>query len=144
MPTFKPINSGISMKSSLSTLDRLVLHDNALEADFYIPGDATKRLRVTFPHVEITRTLDEMPLSTEETEKRIGLVADHFAYEAEDAHFWRSQSATLKIVVNNLKHFVFITGWTCLDVISRHQPTFSIVTHAPQGASTEAAREAEC
>ena len=56
MPTFRPIDSGISMKASLSTLDRLVLHDRgsghrALEADFYIPEDANKRLRVTFPDV---------------------------------------------------------------------------------------------
>jgi hypothetical protein len=131
MPTFTPIDSGVSMKSSLSTLDRLVLRGDALEADFYIPEEANKRLRVAFPHVEITRTLDEMPLSTEESEKWVGLRADHFAYEVVDAHFWRSQSSTFKIALKNLKHYVFITGGTCLDVISRHHPTFSIVTPAP-------------
>lgn len=127
MPTFKPIDSGIGMKCSLSTLERLVLHDNALEADFYIPGDTNKRLRVAFPSVEITRTLDEMPLSTEEPEKWVGLKAEHFAYEVVDAHFWRSQSPTFKMVYENAKHYVFITGGTCLDVISRHPPTFSVV-----------------
>ena len=127
MPTFKPLDCGLSMRSSLSTLDRLVLRGRALEADFYIPEDANKRLRVAFPGVEITRTLDEMPLSTEEPEKWVGLKAEHFAYEVEDAQFWRSQSAAFKIAVNNLKHYVFITGGTCLDVISRHPPTFSIV-----------------
>jgi hypothetical protein len=132
MPTFKPIDSGISMKCSSSTLDRLVLHGNGLEAEFYISEDASKRLRVTFSHVEITRTLDEMPLSTEETERSVGLVADHFAYEAVDTHFWRSQSSAFKIAAKDLKHYRFITGWTCLDVISRHPPTFSIVTPAPQ------------
>jgi hypothetical protein len=130
MPTFRPIGSGVTMKSSLSTLDRLVLNDRALEADFYIPEDANKRLRVTFPHVEITRTLDEMPLSTEEPEKWVGLKADHFAYEVVDAHFWRSQSQAFMMqmaAARNLKHYVFITGGTCLDVISRHPPTFSVV-----------------
>src|SRR5712671_529568 len=127
MPTFKPIDSGVSMKSSLSTLDRLVLHGHALEADFYIAEDANKRLRVAFPRVEIARTLDEMPLSTEEPEKWVGLKAEHFAYEVVDAHFWRSQSPAFKIAVNNLMHYVFITGGTCLDVISRHPPTFCIV-----------------
>jgi hypothetical protein len=131
MPTFTPIDSGVSMKTSLSTLDRLVLHGNALEADFYIPEDANKRLRVAFPHVEITRTLDEMPLSTEESEKWVGLKADHFAYEVVDAHFWRSQSTAFENAVKNLKHYVFITGGTCLDVISRHPPTFSIVMPTP-------------
>jgi hypothetical protein len=97
-----------------------------LEADFHIPENANKRLRVTFPDVEITRTLDEMALSTEEPEKWVGLKAEHFAYEVTDAHFWRSQSLALR-TVKNLKHYVFITGWTCLDVISRHPPTFSIV-----------------
>jgi hypothetical protein len=131
MPTFKPIDSGISMKSSSSTLDRLVLHGNALEADFYIPEDVNKRLRVTFPRVEITRTLDEMPLSNEEPEKWVGLKAEHFAYEVVDAHFWRSQSPAFKTAAKNLKHYVFITGGTCLDVISSHPPTFSVVTPTP-------------
>jgi hypothetical protein len=127
MPTFKPIDCGVSIKSSLSTLDRLVLDGHGLEADFYIPGEVDKRLRVAFLSVEITRTLDEMPLSTEEPEKRVGLKAEHFAYEVVDAHFWRSQSPAFKIVFENLKHYRFITGWTCLDVISRHPPAFSIV-----------------
>jgi hypothetical protein len=129
MPTFKPIDGGVSMKCSLSTLDRLVLHSHALEADFYIPENANKRLRVAFPHIEITRTLDKMPLSTEESEKvaRVGLKAEHFAYEVVDAHFWRSQSPAFKVAVKNLKHYVFVTGGTCLDVISRHPPTFSVV-----------------
>jgi hypothetical protein len=130
MPTFKPIDSGVNMKAVSSTLDRLVLQGDALQADFYIPGDKNKRLRVTFPHVEITRTLDEMPLSTEESEKWVGLKADHFAYEVEDAHFWRSQSDTFKFVFKNVKHYAFITGGTCLDVISQHPPTFSIVNEA--------------
>jgi hypothetical protein len=127
MPTFKPIDSGVSMKSSLSTLDRLVLDGDALEADFFIPEDANKRLRVTFPRVEIMRTLDEMPLSTEEPEQWVALKAEHFAYEVADAQFWRSQSSAFKMAVKDLKHYVFITGGTCLDVISRHPPTFSIV-----------------
>jgi hypothetical protein len=127
MPIFKPIDSGIPMKCSLSNLDRLALHGNALEADFYIPDDANKRLRVAFAHVEITRTLDEMPLSTEEPKRWVGLKKDHFAYEVVDAHFWRSQSCALKTAVKNLKHYVFITGGTCLDVISRHPPAFSVV-----------------
>jgi hypothetical protein len=131
MPTFKPLDCGVSMKCSLSTLERLVLGDNALEADFSIPDDATKRLRVTFLRVEITRILDEMPLSTEEPEKRVGLKVEHFAYEVVDAHFWRSQSSAFKMAVKDLKHYVFITGWTCLDVISSHPPTFSIINGPP-------------
>ncbi len=131
MPTFKPIDSGVSMKCSLSTLERLVLDGGALEADFFIPDDTTKRLRVTFPRVEITRTLDEMPLSTEEQEKWVGLKAEHFAYEVVDAHFWRSQSSAFKMAFKDLKHYVFITGWTCLDVISKEPPTFSIVSAPP-------------
>ncbi|SDR98822.1 hypothetical protein [Bradyrhizobium canariense] len=127
MPTFKPIDSGISMKTSLSTLDRLVLDSGALEAEFFIPEDANRRLQVAFPHVEIMRTLDEMPLSTEETEKWVGLNTEHFAYEVVGAHFWKSQSWAFKEVHKDLKHYVFITGWTCLDVISRHPPRFSIV-----------------
>lgn len=127
MPTFKPVDSGVIMKCSESDLDRLVLDRDALEANFFIPEDPDKRLRIAFPRVEIMRTLDEMPLSTEEAEKWIGLKADHFAYEVVDAHFWRSQSWTFREVHKDLKHYVFITGGTCLDVISRYPPAFSVV-----------------
>jgi hypothetical protein len=84
--------------------------------------------------VEITRTIDEMALSTEEPEKWVGLQPEHFAYEVTDPHFWRSQSAVLK-ADKDLKHYVFITGWTCLDVISRHPPTFSIVSERKDGGA---------
>jgi hypothetical protein len=139
MPIFIPIDAGITMKTSPSTLDRLVLRGlgsqrRPLNADFYIPEDENKRLRVTFPDVEITRTLDEMALSTEEPEKWVGLQPEHFAYEVRDAHFWRSQSAVLK-ADKDLRHYVFITGWTCLDVISRHPPTFSIVNERRHGGA---------
>jgi hypothetical protein len=127
MPIFRPIDYGINMKASLCNLERLVLQGDALEADFYIPADANMRLRVNFVHVEIARTLDEMALSTEEPEKWIGLKAEHFAYQVTDAHFWRSQSPVLKVARPNLKHYCFITGWTCLDVISQHPPTFAVV-----------------
>ena len=122
MPTFKPIDSGVSMQASLSGLDQLWLVGRSLRADFVIPGDESQQLRVVFSDVEITRTLDEMPLSTEEPEKWIGLIPEHFAYEATNAHFWRSQSPALFAAIEGLKHYVFITGETCLDVISREGP----------------------
>jgi hypothetical protein len=61
MPIFRPIDCGLGFKSSLSTLERLVLDGRTLEADFHIPEDTGRRLRVSFADVEIMRTLDEMP-----------------------------------------------------------------------------------
>ncbi len=127
MPIFRPLDCGLALKTSLSTLQRLVLDGRALQADFLIPEDTGRRLRVSFADVEIIRTLDEMPLSTEETEKWVGLQSEHFAYEVTDAHFWRSQSEALKLTIPDLKHYCFITGWTCLDVISKHPPIFSVI-----------------
>ena len=97
-------------------------------ADFLIPGDDQHALRVQFERVEITRTLDEMPLSTEaEDTPNDGLSAEHFAYSVDGALFWKLQSEAFKVVYPKAQHFRFITGWTCLDVIAAAEPRLSVV-----------------
>ena len=97
-------------------------------ADFSIPGDDQRALRVEFEMVEMIRTLDEMPLSTEgENTANEGTVAEHFAYSVDGASFWNQQSETFKSVFTKVRHFRFITGWTCLDVISAGEPSLSVV-----------------
>jgi len=100
-------------------------------ADFVIPGDDQQALRVQFGKTEIVRILDEMPLSTEgEDTKSTGLVSEHFAYRIEDSLFWKSQSEAFKAAVKNLRHYRFVTGWTCLDVISEQEPNISATKRA--------------
>ena len=91
-------------------------------------GDETHDLRVQFARPEIIRILDEMPLSTESEETpKVGLVPDHFAYRVEGALFWNSQAEALKIVYPEAQHYRFITGWTCIDVVSVAGPIFAVV-----------------
>ena len=128
MPKYSPIEQPIQIKTSLSDLLALTWRDRGIIADFIILGDQERALRVHFEKTEILRILDEMPLSTEneDTEKE-GLVSEHFAYLVEDSAFFRAQSEAFRIVFKNARHYRFITGWTCLDVISDSAPSLSVI-----------------
>ncbi|WP_206073839.1 hypothetical protein [Mesorhizobium sophorae] len=102
--------------------------DDAVVADFIIPGDEHHVLRVLFTNPVIIRILDEMPLSTEdESTPKEGNVPHHFAYRVEGAVFETTQSETWKFTQQPATHYRFLTGWTCLDVLSAKEPTFQVV-----------------
>jgi hypothetical protein len=127
VPKYHLIEQPIAIKTSHSDLFNLVLKGGALVADFLIPGDDQHALRVQFERVEIIRTLDEMPLSTEADTPSDGLLAEHFAYLVDGALFWNQQSEAFRIVNAKARHFRFVTGWTCLDVIAAGEPKLSVV-----------------
>jgi hypothetical protein len=132
MPKYTPIEVLPPIRSSVSDLLECHWKDRTLTADFMIPGDETRVLRVRIEKVEIVRILDEMPLSTEaETTANDGLAPDHFAYLVEGALFWQSQSEALKLVLPAMRHYRFITGWTCLDVLSQQEPVFIVIATSP-------------
>jgi hypothetical protein len=139
MPKYFPIQGPIDIKCSLSSMTALhwrVPPESQLAsivADFLIPGDDSSVLRVQLDNVHIIRVLDEMPLSTEAEETpNEGLVADHFAYAVEGSAFWRAQSDVFEIVFQKARHYRFITGWTCLDVIAEIPPSIAVaVSEAP-------------
>jgi hypothetical protein len=134
MPNYTPIVAAAPIKASLSDLIEFRWNKGGITADFLIPGDDDHALRVRFSEVEIVRILDEMPLSTEaETTPNSGLVKDHFAYQVEGSQFWQSQSEAFKVVYKGARHFRFITGWTCIDVISPIAPKFEVVAKAAGG-----------
>nr|WP_246728192.1 hypothetical protein [Mesorhizobium japonicum] len=106
--------------------------DDAVVADFIIPGDEHHALRVLFTNQVIIRILDEMPLNTEsESTPKEGLVPHHFAYRVEEATFETTQSQTWKFTQHPATHYRFVTGWTCLDVLSAKEPTFQVVKRRP-------------
>ena len=126
MPRYFPIEVTPSIQSSASDLVDCHWKKSILIADFVIPEDEIHVLQICFEKAEVVRILDEMPLSTEaETTPSVGLISDHFAYSVEGALFWGSQSDALKTVLPKLRHFRLITGWTCLDVLSQQEPTFT-------------------
>jgi hypothetical protein len=128
VPKYHAIEQPLAIKASHSDLIALAWEDRAIVADFIIPGDGQQALRVHFDKSHIVRVLDEMPLSTEnEDTQSEGLVSDHFAYMVEGSQFWKSQSDAFKAVFNKARHYRFVTGWTCLDVISDAEPTMSVI-----------------
>jgi hypothetical protein len=136
MPKYTPIDITPRIRSSLSdVIEFRWIEPPKITADFIIPDDPTHALRVCFEKVEIVRILDEMPLSTEPEETaNEGLVPDHLAYSVADATFWLTQSDALKTARPLLRHYRFITGWTCIDVISETSPTFLVAPRAQNGS----------
>lgn len=127
MVIYTPLEIEPKFRSSSSDLHRLSLQRRKLEADFRIPGETPNCIRVTFEDVDVIRVLDETPLSTEEDpDADEGLVSDHFAYTVRGSLFWNSQSEILTSY-DGLQHYRFITGWGCLDVLSKREPCFSVV-----------------
>jgi hypothetical protein len=129
MPNFTPIDIGMPLQASLSTLIAFRWKSSqGIEADFRLPQDNEHLLRVSFDGECIIRLLDEMPLSTENGSGPCkGLVPEHLAYEVQGAIFFEHQSSVWKEINAPARHYQFITGWTCMDVVTSSAPAFSIV-----------------
>ena len=61
MPKYRPIEQPLAIKASLSDLIALTWQDRGIAADFIVPGDSERSLRVHFDKTHIVRILDEMP-----------------------------------------------------------------------------------
>jgi hypothetical protein len=132
MSRYRALVQPFAFKTSLSDLITLVWEDQGISADFAIPGDVLRALTVRFDKTHIVRILDEMPLSTENVDTPSeGLIPEHFAYLVEDSRFWKSQSEAFRVVHGNARHYRFVTGWTCLDVISDEEPVITVTTRRP-------------
>lgn len=128
MPIHYPIDVGMPLQASRSDLVAFQWRTNGISADFLLPTDESRLLRVSFDCQCIVRLLDEMPLSTEEEDgPNEGLVADHFAYRIEGATFARTQSSAWKKTMGPVSHYQFVTGWGCMDVLSSAEPSFTLV-----------------
>ena len=127
MPRYEPIDAGFPFKASLSDISDFAWSTGGVRADFVIPGDDQNLLRVVFDQQCIVRLLDEMALSTEADDGPIeGLVPEHFAYRLYDTVFARTQSEVWKLTRSQpVDHYRFVTGWTCLDVLSASPPAFA-------------------
>ncbi|OKO70432.1 hypothetical protein [Bradyrhizobium sp. AS23.2] len=127
MPKYFPIDAGVSFACDESDLLAINWKRDHLSADFILPGVEGRALRVCFDGATIVRLLDEMPLSTERGTKNEGLVSRHFAYRVEGSIFADTQSEAWKWAHHPVCHYEFITGWGCVDVLSKAEPSFEIV-----------------
>lgn len=128
MPTFIPLEVGVLIEASRSNVTAFSWATQGCSIEFLIPADGEKVLRVTFHQPCIARLLDEMALSTEDDDTPCeGLINDHLAYRVEDAAFAKAQSTAWKDAFGPVSHYQFITGWTCVDVLSAAQPVFEVV-----------------
>lgn len=128
MADYEPIDPGVTIQASMSDLFAFRWKTNSIEADFIVPGDNAHLISIRFDNECIVRLLDEFPLSTEDNGGRnIGLVPEHFAYRVRDAAFERIQSTAWKEINGNPKHYRFVTGWACMDVLSSVEPSFKLI-----------------
>jgi hypothetical protein len=135
VPIYQPLDVGAPLKASLSDLVNFQWTNNGVSADFILPDDDAHLLRVAFDRECIVRLLDEMPLSTENDMGPVeGLISENFAYSVEGAAFSQAQSEAWKLTVKPATHYRFITGWTCLDVLSQAVPSFTVIARSPQNS----------
>ncbi|MFC3077473.1 hypothetical protein ACFODL_05160 [Phenylobacterium terrae] len=124
-----PLDLPVGIRSSQSGLTALNLTSRSFTADFFVPDDQRLLLRVEFPRFETFRVLDEMPLSTEGEEiDWEGHVPDHLAYELVGGYFWRMQSEAFRMTHPDIRHYEFVTGDLCLDVLTDFPPLFSVIS----------------
>jgi len=126
MPHYFPLETPVPFDCTRSDLLCFAWQQRA--ADFAMPDDEEHVLRVSFNADVIVRMLDEMPLSIEtDFSTKRGLVARHFAYRVEGAPFSENQPEDWRVVLGSMKHFLFVTGWGCLEVLTKAEPEFAVV-----------------
>jgi hypothetical protein len=59
VPKYHPLEQPLAIKTSLSDLIALTWQDRGIAADFIVPGDDERVLRVHFDKTHIIRILDE-------------------------------------------------------------------------------------
>jgi hypothetical protein len=129
-----PIEMPIKFQINRSNLLKLNYDLQELVADFRIPSDETRLVRVSFEKIETFRVVDEALLSDEHGSVPYeGILDDHMAYEVENGYFKKVQSSLIDLSPTAHKQYQFITGWMCLDVISSVAPTILITPycHSP-------------
>jgi hypothetical protein len=126
MITYIPLDIGLAFDGRRSDLNGFDWRNRT--ADFVMPDDDMKVLRVEFGGNTIVRLLDEMPSSIETDHTTwVGLIPGHFAYQVQGHPLLEGASPTWKGVFTGMRQFAFITGWGCLDALTEGDVTFSVV-----------------
>ncbi|MNH89548.1 hypothetical protein D3C73_420740 [compost metagenome] len=130
---YNPIALDLRIGATSAEIHRLVMSfDQEIGANkltIYISvAGRSGFVRIAFPHVDIFRVVDDMHLPLEENDTlTIGHISDHFAYQIEGSPFWAPQREAFEAVLPGSTHYRFVTGGSCLDVISREKPGISWV-----------------
>lgn len=111
----------------LQRLEYLEDRSNFLAAYFCGSGPLSL-LKVVFAHAIMFRVIDDFhhPIETYDF-THDGHIPNHFAYRVEGSPFWAAQKETLSTVFPGISHYLFVTGGSCLDVLSVEEPVFSWV-----------------
>ena len=126
MVKYYPIKTPVPFDSLQSDLLRYDHREGF--ADFVMPEEADRVLRVYFRSRTLVRVLDELALSGESEPSEVeGLVAHHFAYRVEGSPFEASQDNVWKELERPISHYRFVTGSACLDVLTNCEPEFGVV-----------------
>lgn len=124
MIRYSPLECGVYWQGE-SHLADLRSFDWAAKAAEWVYPDGKSILRVQFSGMLIVRILDDFAMSEDmNSGQHQGLVGEHFAYVVEGDAFNAAQSESWKTVAGSTRHYRFITGNGCMDVISDAPPTF--------------------
>jgi hypothetical protein len=126
------LKAGADIADIIRIVMELVSGSNVMKAHFFVPGQSAL-VKVSFLHVDILRVIDDMQLPFEERNiPTTGHVSNHFVYQVEGAPFWAPQQELLQYLRPDTKHYRFVTGGSCLDVISRHEPVIEWVANTDE------------
>jgi len=125
MITYHPIDCGASWDADWCDFRTIDLESGIFE--WSLERSEIQSVRVQFCCDFIVRILDELALSTESSPAEWrGLTPHHFAYEVEGDPFMTSQSEVWLSLNPGAKHYRFLTGSWCLDVVATNPPSFVI------------------
>ena len=133
MPVYTPFICGISFETVMSCLCTIDWNGMRLTATFDMPNKPGQAIQIRFTNDTIVRMVSEFPFCTEEDGPVEGIVPGHFAYLVDGASFADTQSKRWKESEREtygaeVKHYRFLTGELCLDVLSAQPPEFCVVT----------------
>lgn len=115
----KPIASALDWD-----LARVLWAPVNLYAEFLL-APKNLRLRINFPKVTVYRVIDDLEMLDSEYDANVGIEYRHFGYQVEGAAFWRDNINHIKRVGSPQAHYRYITGNSCVDVISVYEPHYA-------------------
>lgn len=96
----------------------------------YICAKTRGNLRIAFQKVEIIRIIDDFSTLDLDSTPAKGMVPNHFGYIVTGAAFWNANADTIESGERLMSHYRFITGNSCVDIISSATPHYRVLAVA--------------
>ena len=130
MPTYTPLDAGVNFGPDEVRLADVRWRLNGLLVRWVLPRERT--LFVRFTTQTIIRIMDEFPMGEElDHIDKSQLFPDGeafgFAFEVTGGAFPDAQPKLFGLGLPPLKHYQFLTGSACMDILTLRPPRFRVV-----------------